>query len=233
MLPENKSLQIHKVAADGIGQQSPGCYHKIRPEPGRKPRNVPLGMSQLVIIQVKQQAAVVIEHRRHSLDLHGVGIKQDAKVAQVAVNIEDNRIQNHPLELTDILDRSYEKEIINQKYDFIEEVINEVLVNKSQKAAATDKIDRYLTHRWLGLPIFLCIMALVFFLTFTIGDWLKGYFEILLELFSGWVGTGLNALQVNEMLQSLILDGIISGVGGILTFLPNIFILFLIAQKKF
>lgn len=136
-------------------------------------------------------------------------------------------IQNHPLELTDILDRSYEKEIINQKYDFIEEVINEVLVNKSQKAAATDKIDRYLTHRWLGLPIFLCIMALVFFLTFTIGDWLKGYFEILLELFSGWVGTGLNALQVNEMLQSLILDGIISGVGGILTFLPNIFILFL------
>ena len=97
MLPEDKSLQIHKVAADGIGQQSPGCYHKIRPEPGRKPRNVPLGMGQLVVIQVKQQAAVVIEQRRHGLDLHGVGIKQDAEVAQVAVNIED-RIQNHPLE---------------------------------------------------------------------------------------------------------------------------------------
>ena len=97
MLPEDESLQIHKVAADGIGQQSPDCYHKIRPEPGRKPRNVPLGMVHLVIIQVKQQAAVVIEHRRHSLDLHGVGIKQDAKVAQAAVNIED-RIQNHPLE---------------------------------------------------------------------------------------------------------------------------------------
>ena len=98
MLPECKSLQIHKVAADGIGQQSPDCYHKIRPEPGRKPRNVPLGMVQLVIIQVKQQAAAVIEHRRHGLDLHGVGIKQDAEVAQVAVNIEDKRIQNHPLE---------------------------------------------------------------------------------------------------------------------------------------
>lgn len=45
MLPECKSLQIHKVAADGICQQSPSCYHKIRPEPGRQPRNVPLGIA--------------------------------------------------------------------------------------------------------------------------------------------------------------------------------------------
>lgn len=59
---------------------------------------VPLGMVHLVIIQVKQQAAVVIEHRRYGLDLHGVGIKQDAEVAQVVVSIEDNHIQNHPLE---------------------------------------------------------------------------------------------------------------------------------------
>lgn len=136
-------------------------------------------------------------------------------------------VQDHPLDLHDVIDRSYEKEIINQKYDFIEEVISEVLVNKSQKAAATDKIDHYLTHRWLGLPIFLGIMALVFFLTFTIGDWLKGYFEIALEIISDAAGAGLAALHVNTILQSLILDGIISGVGGILTFLPNIFILFL------
>ena len=79
VLPEDEALQIHKVAADGIGQQSPGCHHKIPPEPGRKPRNILLGMGQLVIIQVKQQAAVVIEHRRHDLDLHGVGIKQPLK----------------------------------------------------------------------------------------------------------------------------------------------------------
>lgn len=136
-------------------------------------------------------------------------------------------VNDHPLDLNDVIDRSYEKEIINQKYDFIEEVISEVLVNKSQKAAATDKIDHYLTHRWLGLPIFLGIMALVFFLTFTIGDWLKGYFEIALEILSKSVDAGLTSLHVNTMLQSLILDGIISGVGGILTFLPNIFILFL------
>lgn len=134
---------------------------------------------------------------------------------------------NHPVDLSEVLDRSYEKDIINQKYDFIEEVIAEVLVNKSKKEVRTDKIDHYLTHKWLGLPIFLGIMALVFFFTFTIGDWLKGYFEIGLELFSGSVSSLLASMHTNPMLVSLIVDGIISGVGGILTFLPNIFILFL------
>lgn len=133
----------------------------------------------------------------------------------------------YPLPLDSVIDRSYEKDIINQKYDFIEEIISEVLVNKSAKEATTEKIDHYMTDRWLGLPIFLCIMALVFFFTFTIGDWLKGYFEIALELFSGFVSEFLASIHTNAMLTSLIVDGIISGVGGILTFLPNIFILFL------
>lgn len=132
-----------------------------------------------------------------------------------------------PLSLSDVIDRSYEKDIINQKYDFIEEIISEVLVNKSKKEASTEKIDRYMTGRWLGLPIFLGIMALVFFFTFTVGDWLKGYFEIALEMFSCFAASALSSIHTNPMLTSLIVDGIISGVGGILTFLPNIFILFL------
>ena len=134
---------------------------------------------------------------------------------------------DYPLDFGGIIDRSYEKDIINQKYNFIEEIISEVLVNKSKKEARTDKIDRYLTSKWLGLPIFLGIMALVFFFTFTVGDFLKGYFEIGLEAFSGLVQNGLQSLHANDMVVSLVVDGIISGVGGILTFLPNIFILFL------
>lgn len=134
---------------------------------------------------------------------------------------------DYPLSIPRILDKSYEKDIINQKYDFIEEVIQETLVNKSVKEQRTDKIDRFLTSKWLGLPLFLGIMALVFFLTFIVGDWLKGYFEILLDWISKVAGGLLATWHVNAMLKSLIVDGIISGVGGILTFLPNIFILFL------
>ncbi len=135
--------------------------------------------------------------------------------------------RDYPVDLPEILDRSYEQEIINQKYDFIDEVIQEVLVNKSKKEAFTDKVDGLLTHHIWGLPIFLCIMALVFFLTFTVGDWLKGYFQLGLDAISSGVSFGLESLHVNAMLTSLIVDGIIAGVGGILLFLPNIFILFL------
>ena len=135
--------------------------------------------------------------------------------------------RDYPVDLPEILDRSYEQEIINQKYDFIDEVIQEVLVNKSKKEALTDKVDSLLTHQIWGLPIFLCIMALVFFLTFTVGDWLKGYFQLGLDAISSGVSFGLESLHVNAMLTSLIVDGIIAGVGGILLFLPNIFILFL------
>lgn len=140
---------------------------------------------------------------------------------------DEEVLKEYPIDLPEVVDRSYEKDIINQKYDFIEEVIEETLVNKSEKERITDKLDKVLTNKWLGLPIFLVIMAFVFFLTFTVGDWLKGFFETGLEVFSGYVGSMLEAWNVNIMLQSLIVDGVISGVGGILTFLPNIFILFL------
>jgi ferrous iron transport protein B len=140
----------------------------------------------------------------------------------------DREIQTkYPLDLSKVIKRSYEGDIINQKYDFIEEIIEEVLVNKSKKVEFTDKIDRILTQRYLGLPIFLGIMALVFFLTFQIGDFIKGYFEVFLEVFSTEALRFLEIIQAGEFVTSLIVDGIIAGVGGILTFLPNIFILFL------
>ncbi len=135
--------------------------------------------------------------------------------------------ERYPLDFSDILDQDYEKEIINQKFGFIEEVMAECVANRTKKAEATDRTDRLLTHPVLGLPVFLLIMALVFFLTFTVGDWLKGYFETALEWFTAAVVGGLAAVGAGEMLISLITNGIIAGVGGILTFLPNIFILFL------
>ena len=136
-------------------------------------------------------------------------------------------LEQYPINLKEVVKHSYEEEIINQKFDFIEEIIEEVLVNKSSKSAATDKVDRILTHRYFGLPIFLLIMAFVFFLTFQIGDFIKSGFEIFLEVFSDSVLNLLISINAGEFITSLIVDGIIAGVGGILTFLPNIFILFL------
>lgn len=135
--------------------------------------------------------------------------------------------EKYPVDLPDVLDRSYESDIINQKYDFIEEIIGETLVNKQEKAALTEKADKILLNNVLAIPVFLIIMALVFFLTFTIGDWLKGYLEQFISWISEKATSGLTVINVAGWLKSLITDGIIAGVGGIISFLPNIFILFL------
>ncbi|MBR4721128.1 MAG: ferrous iron transport protein B [Clostridia bacterium] len=140
---------------------------------------------------------------------------------------DENILKQYPLDLSGILKTDFEPQIINEKYDFIQEIIDETLVNKDEKSAFTDKIDKALTHRIWGVPIFLAIMAVVFFLTFTIGDFLKGFFENWLEAFSMAVRNMLTSINTNGMLVSLIVDGIITGVGSVLTFLPNIFILFL------
>ncbi|MEG2123327.1 MAG: ferrous iron transport protein B [Clostridium sp.] len=135
--------------------------------------------------------------------------------------------KDHPVDLTDIVDRNFEKDIINEKYDYIENIIDECLFNKTKKSAFTDKLDKILTHPFWGIPIFLGIMALVFFFTFIVGDFLKGYFQSGLEWFSGSTLVFMQSVHVSDWLISLIVNGIIAGVGGILTFLPNIFILFL------
>ncbi len=140
----------------------------------------------------------------------------------------DKEVQNdHPVDVDEIVGNGFEKRIINEKYDYIEAVIEECLFNKQERAAMTDRIDGWLTDPVWGIPLFLGIMAAVFFLTFTVGDFLKGYFEIGLDWFSAVVFAFLTRIQASSWMISLVVDGIVAGVGGILTFLPNIFILFL------
>ena len=123
--------------------------------------------------------------------------------------------------------KNYESRIINEKYDFIDEIIHEVMIHKERQDELTEKLDAVLTHRIWGIPVFLGIMAVIFFLTFFVGDFIKGLLESGLDFistsFEGW----LILVNAHEILVSLLIDGIISGVGVIITFLPNILILFL------
>ncbi len=143
------------------------------------------------------------------------------------MELDEAVLTKYPLDIEKVVKHSFEGDIINEKYDFIEEIVEEVLVNKNSKVQSTDKVDRFLTNRYLGLPIFLAIMAFVFLLTFQIGDFIKGGFEVVLGAFSSGVLYILESINAGQFVTSLVVDGIIAGVGGILTFLPNIFILFL------
>lgn len=135
--------------------------------------------------------------------------------------------EKYPVDMPQVLDRSYESDIINQKYDFIGEIIDEVLIHKESRDIFTEKVDSVLTSKVWGIPVFLGIMAVIFFLTFTVGDWIKGYFELGVDLISNAATAGLTAIHAGDLVTSLVVDGIIAGVGTIITFLPNILILFL------
>ena len=113
------------------------------------------------------------------------------------------------------------------KYNYIENLVKECTKNKMKVDKRTEKIDKILTHKIWGLPIFIMIMGTVFLLTFTLGDYIKGYFELILELIINKTLLILDYLKIGPAMTSLITEGIITGVGGILTFIPNIFILFL------
>ena len=136
-------------------------------------------------------------------------------------------LEKYPVNLPDVLDRSYESDIINQKYDFISEIIDEVVLHKQKQDIFTERVDKLLTSKIWSIPLFLVIMAVTFFLTFTVGDWIKGFFEAGIDWLSGTVESGLAAVNAGTVITSLVVDGIIAGVGTIITFLPNILILFL------
>lgn len=165
-----------------------------------------------LIAELEVKYPDIINPRWHAIKL----LEQDQEV-----------MKKHPVDRPDILDKNYETQIIREKYDFIEEIIHEVLLHKEESDKLTDRLDKVLTDRFWGIPVFLLIMGVVFFLTFTVGDWLKGY----MEDFIGWFGDGLEGLltawSVSDALKSLIIDGVLGGVGTIVTFLPNILILFL------
>ena len=135
--------------------------------------------------------------------------------------------EKYPVPLTELLEQNYESQIINEKYDFIEEIVREVLLHKQRQDQFTERTDQVLTHPVWGIPIFLGIMAVVFFLTFAVGDWIKGYFETAIDWLSGLIVQGMDAMHTHQIVQSLVVEGVIGGVGTIITFLPNIFILFL------
>lgn len=136
-------------------------------------------------------------------------------------------MKKYPVDLSGIADGDEPNQIINQKYDTIHSIMKEVMLGKEKSDSLTEKIDRVVTKPFWGIVIFLCLMALVFALTFNIGDWLSGYLEEIIDLFTQWVGGLLESVNASAWLINLICDGVISGVGGILTFLPNITILFI------
>lgn len=119
--------------------------------------------------------------------------------------------------------------LADMRYTFIEKICRETVVKpkESIEHARSRKMDRILTGKYTAIPCFVAIMAAVFWLTFqVIGEGLSALLEMGIDWVTGTVEGAMTAWNVNEVLRSLIIDGIFNGVGSVLSFLPIIVTLF-------
>ncbi|SDC00904.1 ferrous iron transport protein B [Desulfurella multipotens] len=156
-------------------------------------------------------------------------LEQDPLIIQeLKQQQKENIVENAILEINS-LEKIYpdlETEIIEKRYGLIEGVVKNStkhLVSIEDRLTTSDRIDKIVTNRYLGIPLFAIAMLIVFEATFKLG----GFFADYIEQFFGWAGDGLSQYIYNPILQSFVKDGLIGGVGTVIVFLPNILILFL------
>lgn len=154
-------------------------------------------------------------------------------VKQIKISSEDQKdLETLREEIETKYDDDIESIITNQRYQFVTEVRNKVYKKERSNALTiSDKIDRIVTNRWLALPIFALIMFLVYTITLSsvggfVTDWINEVFFP--EIVQANVATFLESIGSAEWLVSLIVDGIIGGVGAVLGFVPQIMILFVL-----
>ena len=138
-----------------------------------------------------------------------------------AIMTETDKVAGH---LHTIFNEGAEEVVANARYAFIGGLMAEAVKKPAvEKETTTDKIDKIVTNRILSIPIFLVIMYAMFQFTYTLGAPFQDLIDQAFGMLAEWVGTFI----ANEYLASFICDGIIGGVGGVLTFLPIIILMFL------
>ena len=159
--------------------------------------------------------------------------EQDELVMQKfqAFGAELEHIKKDIAECEKEMDDDAESIIIAERYSFIEKVIKDCLRRTGKsKMSTSDKIDRIVTNRFLALPIFAVIMTAVYYISVTtVGTWVTEWTNDVLfgEIIPPAIESFLVAVGCAPLLQSLILDGIVAGVGAVLGFVPQIFVLFI------
>ncbi len=146
-------------------------------------------------------------------------------------NAEWQHIDGHIKDCEEEMDDDAESIITIERYDYIEKLVASCVIKKDRgKASPSDRIDSIVTNRFLALPIFACIMFLVYYISIsTLGSWASTWVKD--TLFNGIIAGSLSntfaATNVAPWLSGLVIEGIVAGVGSVLSFLPQMILLFL------
>ena len=191
------------------------------------------GSVEHAIAHIEESIAGLVDDRYLRWYAIKVFERDDKVMAQLNLTGElKAHLEAHIADCEKEMDDDAESIITNQRYTYINGVVNKAVKKKAAAHSLTnsDKIDRIVTNRILALPIFAVVMFAVYYVAIgTVGDWVTGWTndvlfgEIVPPAVSGW----LEGIGTAPWLQGLIVDGIIAGVGAVLGFVPQMLVLFL------
>lgn len=158
--------------------------------------------------------------------LKETGIDELIKEINKPLKSKENKV------IPEYLSKDYDiekyEEIVNQKYSFISKVVENCIKKKAKPETISDKLDKIFLNRWLAFPIFIIIMFLIYYLSVGIvGSFTVDLVGDGVGSFGKWLGGLMESAGASEWLNSLVVDGIIAGVGAVLGFVPQLIILFL------
>ncbi len=181
------------------------------------------------IAAVKAELGDVAEHKKrwYAIKL----LEQDSKVLeQMSLSSQAAAVvEAHAKALAEAADDEVESLVTDQRYRFVQKVVATSVRKKDQQLTLSDKIDMVVTNRLLGIPVFVAVMFAVYYVSVTtVGAWVTDWTN---DTFVGAVqemaGGFLESIGVSDLVMSLVVDGIIGGVGAVLGFVPQMAILFL------
>jgi ferrous iron transport protein B len=203
-------------------------------EEPKKHRTHKVSFGEEIEEELAKIQTLIVDKEQHLAEKYGSGwlaIKLLEQDRDVVGKVHDKNVLNAVTagveHLRSIFAEEPEIMMADRRYGFISGACQETIKSTVEsRHSASDLIDAVVTNRIVGLPIFLILMFLVFVLTFKIGEYPMGWLEQCFD----WAGKTIAAFwpaDSNSWLKSLLVDGIIGGVGGVLVFLPNILLLFL------
>lgn len=153
------------------------------------------------------------------------------EIIETIVGVNEEKFDASVLHARNVLTKIYgnnlEEIFAGLRYDYIEKVRNACLIKHLKKQTVSDKLDKFFLNRFLAIPIFVCIMTLMYYLSIGIvGRYTTGFIETGFEKLSFCLERFLIKINVSNWLVSLLCDGIIAGVGSVLTFVPELVTIF-------
>lgn len=199
-----------------------------------------VGIEQ-VLVEIENQ--IQDDVPKEELRFYAIKVFEGDEKIMSALNLPKSKLSNIGQSKSNLADEDFESIITNERYNYITSLVDGIYKKKDHTTLTiSDKIDRIVTNRWLALPIFAVIIFLVYFLAITtvggiLSDFVNdglfgegfsffGLFEV--NSIPGYVTTFLEYIHCAPWMTSLVVDGIIGGVGAVLGFLPQMLVLFLL-----